>query len=348
MPRILSVSHALPDHLAPQATVRALAEQLFAGPSADLERMLTVFDHGRIEQRHFVMPLKWYTIPHPHAERNRIFQSAGLELLARAAGDCLAKSGCRGEDLDQIIFVNSTGLATPTMEVGLFSRLGCKPTTTRLPIWGLGCAAGAAGLSRANDYCLAHPGKRVLLVALECCSLTFQADDRSRKNFVATSLFADGCAAVLIAGDEVAAPGPAIVATRSHLFPDTRRIMGWDIGDNGMELVLSPRLPLLVREAVAPLVDAFLQDQGLARRDLAHYLTHPGGAKVIDAYRGALNLHGDELALSEAVLRGHGNVSSVSVLLVLEEWLARRPAPGLGLISAFGPGFSAELLLVQA
>lgn len=348
MPRILAVSRALPGHAVAQTEVRALVERLFAGDDADLAPF-TVFDHSRIEWRQFVMPLEWYTIPHPPAERNRIFQSVGVELLVRAVADCLDQADCPATAIDQIILVNSTGLATPTLDAQLFPHCGFKPSTSRLPIWGLGCAGGASGLSRAHDYCLAHPRSRVLLLALECCSLTFAADDRSRKNLIATSLFGDGCAVALIVGDQAAsAGGVEIVATRSQLYPETLRIMGWDIGDRGMELVLSPRLPLLVREALGPLIDTFLREEGRSRGDLVHYLTHPGGARVLDAYRDALDLDDAQLALSAAILRDHGNVSSVTILLVLAAWLARCPAPGTGLISAFGPGFSAELLLVEA
>ncbi len=250
--------------------------------------------------------------------------------------------------VDAVVAVSTTGLATPSLDARLAGPLGLRPDIVRLPLWGLGCAGGAAGLARARDYCLAHPRARVLVAALETCSLTFVAGDASRKNLVGTALFADGAAAVLVAGAQAAGDGPRLRAARSRLFPDSERVMGWDFGDAGMELVLSPRLPAIVQEELPALVDAFLAENGLSRRGIAHYLTHPGGAKVIDAYREALGLdNGEELALTEAVLREHGNVSSVSVLLVLERWLAAAPRPGYGLLSAFGPGFAAEQLLLE-
>jgi alkylresorcinol/alkylpyrone synthase len=235
------------------------------------------------------------------------------------------------------------------LDAHLINRLGLRPDTSRIPLWGLGCAAGAVGLSHAYDHCRAYPEHRVLLVALECCSLTFMAGDVSKKNLIATSLFADGAAAALVGGSRTDGSGPAIVATRSHLFPDSYRVMGWDFQDEGMQLVLSPKLPLIVRQELPELVDGFLADQGLARRDLVHFVTHPGGARVVDAYRDALQLSNDDLCQTEDVLRHHGNISSVSVLVVLEQWLAAggMTTEGHGLLSAFGPGFSAELLLFK-
>jgi len=349
MPRIIAAAHALPPHAVSQQTVKEIVRQVFAATIEDLERLLSVFDNARIDSRQFMMPLAWYLEPHTQLERTAVYQQQGLALLEEAAGKCLARSGCRAEQIDQLIFVSSTGHATPTLDAHLINRLGMKPETSRLPIWGLGCAAGAVGLSRAFDHCLAYPGQRVLMVALECCSLTFMAGDVSKKNLVATSLFADGAAAVLVGGDQTDGDGPSIVATRSHLFPDSYRIMGWDFQEEGMQLVLSPRLPLVVRQELPTLVDSFLASQNMTVRDLVHFVTHPGGARVVDAYREALQLSEEDLRQTEYVLRKHGNMSSVSVLVVLEQWLAAggMAKAGHGLLSAFGPGFSAELLLLQ-
>jgi alkylresorcinol/alkylpyrone synthase len=208
---------------------------------------------------------------------------------------------------------------------------------------------GAAGLALAADLCRANPEKRVLLLALECCSLTFRRDDVSIKNLVGTALFGDGAAAVLVAGDAISATGPKTVATKSKLFPDSERIMGWDIDDKGMRLVLSPLLPGLIEAELASLIDGFLAQHQLTSKDIRHYLLHPGGARVIAACKKALELEGAEMYLSEESLRHHGNVSSVSVLMILEDWLAAKPEqqPGYGVLAAFGPGFSAEMLLLE-
>jgi alkylresorcinol/alkylpyrone synthase len=348
-PLIVAAAHAAPAHDISQDFVKAAAAQEFAGKIDDLEKILAIFDHSRIRQRQFVRPPDWYRQPHTWAERNRIYQEEGLELMVQAAQSCLDSAGCRPQDVDQIIFVSSTGFATPTLDAYLVNRLGFKSSVSRLPVWGLGCAAGAAGISRAADYCLARPRSRSLLVALEICSLAFMAGDLSKKNLVATSLFGDGAGAVLLAGAETGLSGPRVRASFSHLFPDSYRIMGWDFLDEGMQLVLSPRLPAIVSQNLAPLVSSFLAQNGLQISDMRHYFTHPGGARVVDAYREALHLAEPDMALTEEVLSRHGNISSVSVLAVLEKWFRKnaRPEPGFGLLSAFGPGFSAELVLLE-
>jgi alkylresorcinol/alkylpyrone synthase len=349
MPHILAAASAFPPHVVPQAAVREAIGQIFAGRIPGLERLLAVFDHSRIVTRHLMRPLDWYCQPHSAQERNRIYLDEGLELLARSTRSCLERASSEPASIDHVIAVSSTGHAAPSIDARLINRLGLRPDVSRLPLWGLGCAGGAAGLARAFDYCRAHPQARVLLVALETCSLTFMSSDLSKKNLVGTAIFADGAAAVMVAGAEVAGSGPRLLATRSHLFPQSENIMGWEFGDAGMQLILSPRLPAVVKEELPRLVDGFLRSRGLEQKDLAHYLTHPGGAKVVDAYREALGLHNGELNLTEEVLREHGNVSSVSVLVVLERWLAspRAKQPSYGLLSAFGPGFSAEQVLLE-
>lgn len=349
MPRIMAAAHALPPHVVPQQVVKEVVRNVFAGTVEDLERLLTVFDNSRIKSRQFMMPLEWYQKPCSQMERTRVYQQAGLALADEAARICLARAGCRPAEVDVVIFVSSTGHATPTLDAHLINRLGMRPDTLRTPIWGLGCAAGAVGLSRAHDHCLAYPAHRVLLVALECCSLTFMAGDVTKKNLIATSLFADGAAAVLVGGDLTEGSGPSIVATRSHLFPDSYRTMGWDFHNEGMQLVLSPKLPLIVRQELPGLLEDFLCRHNLAQHDLVHFITHPGGARVVDAYREALALSDEDLRQTEEVLRKHGNMSSVSVLVVLEQWFAEggMTRAGHGLLSAFGPGFSAELVLFE-
>lgn len=349
MPSILAAHCSFPPHRVPQQQVREAVSRLFAGRIAELPRLLSIFDHARIAWRDLMRPLEWYLQPASAAERNRIYQQEGGALLVEAARTCLSRSEVSGAAIDQVIFVSSTGLATPTLDVRLCNELGLRPDVSRLPLWGLGCAGGAVGLARARDYCLAYPRAHVLVTALECCSLTLLADDASRKNLLATALFSDGAAAVLVAGDAVAGPGPQILASRSHLFPRTEPVMGWHFRNRGMELILSPRLPALVRAESAGLVDAFVAAQGLERAELTSYLFHPGGAKIIDACRQALDLPESALELTEAVLRRHGNSSSVSVLAVLQQWLGRpERAPGYCLLASFGPGFAAELVLLRS
>lgn len=349
MPRIAAAARALPQHVVSQQQIKIMMKQVFAGRVDDLERKLKVFDNARIEHRQLVMPPEWYLEKHPSGERTQVYQQEGLRLALQAAEKCLQEAGLAPDDIDHVIFVSTTGLATPSLDALLINRLGMAASVSRLPVWGLGCAGGAAGLSRAFDYCLAHPDKRVLLVALECCSLAFRDDDPTLKNLVGTALFADGAAAVVLGGNDAVTSGPRLLATASHLFPGTERIMGWDFDDAGMQLVLSPQLPQLVRQELRGLIEGFLLRNERRMDELVHFIAHPGGARVIDAYLEALALPPEALALSAEMLRRHGNVSSVSVLLVLEDWLATEPGkrPGPGLVSAFGPGFSAELLLLE-
>jgi alkylresorcinol/alkylpyrone synthase len=349
MPQIVAAAHALPRHEISQQEVKELIAEVFKDQVEDLEQHLRVFDNARIKTRQLVMPPEWYMLEHSPVEQNQVYLDEGMQLTREAAERCLHQANLSSADIDLVIFVSSTGHATPTLDARLIDALGFSSSTTRLPIWGLGCAAGAAALSRAYDYCRAYPEARALLIAMECCSLTFRKDDLSQKNLVGTALFSDGAAAAIVAGDKTGDDGPHILATRSHLFSDTARIMGWDFDDGGMQLVLSPKLPLLVRQELPKLVEDFLKNQGLKPQDIIHYVTHPGGARVIDAYRESLGLQQKDLRLTEKILRENGNISSVSVLMVLEEWLASSPAqkPGYGLISAFGPGFSAELLLLE-
>lgn len=349
MPRILQAAHAFPTHRISQQQAREAVSSIFSGKIPDLDQLLTIFDNSRITQRQLMMPLDWYLQPRTEEERNRVFIEQGMALLREASEKVLDAAGVLKSQIDHIIYVNTTGHATPSLDARLINELKFSPQTTRLPIWGLGCAGGAAGLSRAWDYCRAHPRKRVLLTALECCSLTLMTEDLSKKNLVGTSLFADGAAAVLVGGDEVSGVGPEIVATRSQLFSDSYHIMGWNFLDQGMELVLSPRLPALIRQELPTLVDSFLEDQGLNRKDLHYYLTHPGGAKVIDVVREALGLQAEDMRISEELLNRHGNISSVSILVILEKWLATQASsvPGYSLLSGFGPGFSAEFVLIK-
>ena len=349
MPQILGAAHAFPTHHVSQQQARQAVSSIFAGKIPELERLMTIFDNSRITQRQLVMSLDWYLQPRSLEERNQIFVEQGMSLLREASEKVLRSSDTDVSHVAHVIYVNSTGHATPSLDARLINELNFSVQTSRLPIWGLGCAGGAAGLSRAWDYCLAHPRAKVLLTALECCSLTLVVQDLSKKNLVGTSLFSDGAAGVLVAGDEAGGHGPEIVATRSQLFPDSYDIMGWKFSNQGMELMLSPRLPLLIKKELPGIVDRFLSDYGLNRDALQHYIAHPGGAKVLDAVRDALDLRVEDLHLSEELLNQQGNISSVSVLVVLENWL-RSKAPsshGYGLLFAFGPGFSAELVLIK-
>jgi alkylresorcinol/alkylpyrone synthase len=257
------------------------------------------------------------------------------------------------QDIDHVVFVSSTGVATPSLDARLANRLPLRGDVTRTPIFGLGCAGGAAGLARARDLALAYPDSRVLLLALELCSLTFQRRDLDLRNFVATSLFSDGAAAALVCGAEVdgAEDGRPLelLAARSTLWPDTLDVMGWDVDGDGLHVVFSRDIPALVRERARPSLEGFLADHGLSLAGLDHLIAHPGGPKVLAAYAEALDLPPETFRHSREVLRLCGNMSSPTCLFVLERTLADGGiGPGeTAVLTALGPGFASELVLMR-
>jgi len=348
MPRLVAVATAPPPHAVPQEQAAAFARQFFAGRLPGVERLLPVFANAGIATRRFVKPPAWFGRPHAFGEKNRDYIAAATELSEQAVRALLARTALEPGDVDAVIFVNTTGLATPTIDARLAGRLGLRPDIRRTPLWGLGCAGGAAGLAHARDHALAHPDQRVLVVACELCGLTFLAEDASRSNFVATALFADGVAAALVAGDATGHEGLALLDARSHLYPDSLEVMGWNVLDGGLQVVFDRRIPRIVARNAAAELDGFLAPHGLQRDDVREFLYHPGGVRVLEAYAEAYGLQPDRFEHSRAVLRDHGNMSSVTVLYVIERYLAQH-GPGRGghgVISALGPGFASESLLV--
>jgi alkylresorcinol/alkylpyrone synthase len=263
-------------------------------------------------------------------------------------------AGLQPEDLGALLFTTVTGVASPSIDALLINRMGLPANIRRTPIFGLGCVAGAAGIARASDYVRAYPKQAAALVSVELCSLTLQREDLSVANLISSGLFADGAAAVIVTGEDFESSppensGPRILATRSVFYPDTEEMMGWSISEKGFRIILSTEVPNLIRQNLGRDVDAFLADNGHQRSELKSFVLHTGGPKVLDASADALGLHNGELDASWDCLRKVGNLSSASVLCVLEDVMKnRRPEPGtLGLLAAMGPGFCSELLLLQ-
>jgi len=357
MSYILSVGTALPEHVVSQEEAAAFSLRHFDGKLAHHGQLMTAFANARIARRHFVVPLAWFSTPHHSLkERNDLYIASAEALGAAAARRALDCAYASPGDVDFVVFVSTTGLATPSMDARLITGLGMRPTTKRLPVWGLGCAGGVAGLARAAEFVRAFPDKLALLVSVETCSITFQFHDFSKKNLIATAIFADGAAAVVVGGAEWVRRNASrrvmlqYVASHSHIFPDSEHVMGWDVVDTGLSVVFAPEIPARIARDMRPVVEAFLRESRLSLVDLAHYALHPGGARVIEAYREAFGL--DEVALqpSSAVLRDCGNMSSPTVLFVLERVLqARLIQPGqYVLMGALGPGFSSELALLRS
>jgi alkylresorcinol/alkylpyrone synthase len=302
-----------------------------------------------VSYRNLVLPLEEYPLLANFGLSNDAWIKGAVDCGRRAVECALLKARCTAADVSAIFFATVTGIASPTIDARLINLLPFPTNIKRTPIFGLGCVAGAAGIARAADYLQGHPGETVLLLSVELCSLTWQDDDVSLANMISTGLFADGAAAVVLKGSEVASRGPQVVATRSAFYRDTERVMGWDLVSTGFRIVLSPDVPRVVEQNLRHDVEAFLADHGLSLSDISSVICHSGGPKVLQAVERSLDLSDDALEPSWRSLNEVGNLSAASVLVVLQEYLERRPgAPGsYSLLLAMGPAFCAELVLLR-
>jgi alkylresorcinol/alkylpyrone synthase len=354
-PRLLAVASATPPHVTRQEDARSLAALLFSEALGEDGRLIQVFDHAEIRKRHMCVPLEWFATDHSFAEKNALYVEHAVRLAREVAEKAMARAGLGSGEIDHVVFVSSTGLATPSVDALLANELDFRSDFRRTPIWGLGCAGGASGLARARDFALADPSARILLISLELCSLTFQHGDLSKRSLVAASLFADGAAAAVVVGGGVEGPRRngrrplELVASRSVLWRDTLDVMGWTIDGDGLHVVFSRDIPTIVRENVRPSLDAFLEAQGLQLGTLDHFVAHPGGVKVLHAYGEALGLPAEALHHAREILCEYGNMSSPTCLFVLERFLAADEigAGQSAVVAALGPGFSAEYVLLR-
>lgn len=347
-PRIVSVATAVPPYGIPQSEVKDFARSMFGGTHRDIERLMPLFDNAGVENRHFCVPREWFDEDHSFAAKNGLYIENALELSEKAARRAMDKAGIPPSDIGAIYFVSTTGISTPSLDSKLIFSLGLSEHTRRVPIWGLGCAAGAAGLARASEHARIYPEQLVLLVAVELCGLTFQRGDLSKANLVSTSLFSDGAAAVVVGHG---GGGPEILGSRSTTWPDTEDVMGWRLVEGGLEVRLSKSVPNIVHEKFRGDLSGACASLDEDMRNLRHFLLHPGGAKVLDAFEDVLGLGSGGLAFSRNVLRDFGNMSAATVLFILERFLDGGEAGGeagdLGVLSAMGPGFSAEHVLFR-
>ncbi|MFF1478485.1 type III polyketide synthase [Streptomyces sp. NPDC058301] len=365
MTRVLAVSTVFPPHRYMQ---HEITEDLVSGlpPGSDGQLVRRLHAAAGVESRHLALPLDRYRDLGTFGESNRIFVELATTLGAEAVERALDEAGVRPEDVDLIVSTTVTGIATPSLEARLAARTGLRPDVKRAPLFGLGCSAGAAGLARVHDFLDGRPGSTALLLSTELCSLTLQRSDTSMANLVAGSLFGDGVAAlVAVASDPSRTPSrtasrrsgtrvptsgsslPTVVAARSRLYPGSEHLLGWDVGDWGFRLVLGPELPELVRLHVSEEVESFLAGHDLKPADVTAWICHPGGPRILDALADELGLPDSALAASRRALAAHGNLSSASVLHILKDTQNDQPPPGTtGLMIAFGPGFSSELVLL--
>ncbi|MGZ3944005.1 MAG: type III polyketide synthase [Mucilaginibacter sp.] len=331
-----------------QKEVKEQARIAFTSRSPHMERLMDVFDNTQIITRNFCKPLTYYTGPSTFEDRNNAYLEASLRWSVEAIEQCIARTNISKEDITDIVFVSTTGLATPSMDALIINQMRLDPHINRLPIFGLGCAGGVSGMARANAIATANPDAIVLLVAVELCSLTVLRDDYSTSNFVGSSLFSDGIAACLVMGDNRTTDKRVKYNTASSkLYYDSLEVMGWDFTNNGFKVLFSKDIPEFINHNVRNDIDNFLSKHGMEIKDIKNFIFHPGGKKVLEAYTDALEVEGDFLKNSRVVMNNYGNMSSVTVLYVLEKFINEGFEDGYGLMMAMGPGFSSEMVLLE-
>ncbi|MFF3886337.1 type III polyketide synthase [Streptomyces sp. NPDC001914] len=351
MTRIAAVHGTLAPHRYDQSEITDMVARRCLRDGADRHALDRLHRAAKVRGRHMTLPLEEYETLDGFGAANDVFIQAATDMGARAVREALRLAGLSAADVDLLVFTSVTGIAAPSVDARVAGRLGMRPDVRRLPMFGLGCAGGAAGLSRMHDCLLGRPEQVAVLLSVELCSLTFQRDDASLANLVATGLFGDGAAAVVACGSRRTGgtAGPTIVDTRSRLYPETSRILGWDVRDSGFQVVLDPEIPDVLRRHLADDVQGFLGEHGLKTKDVSAWVCHPGGPQIIEAVGEALELPDNALDVTWRHLADVGNLSSSSVLHVLRDTLAacRPPAGTPGLLLAMGPGFACEMVLLR-
>ncbi len=350
---IASVASAFPKYRYSQEAL-AGAFKMYWGEVADNIPLEKIHSRVGVEHRHLAYPIETYINLKTWGEANNLWIAAALDLGQRAVCTALTRANLVPTDIGAIFFVSISGVASPSIEARLVNLMGLSPNIKRIPIFGLGCVGGAAGVARAADYVRAFPKQVAAVLSVELCSLTVQRDDLSMANLISTGLFGDGAAAVLVAGSEresedPEAAGPEVLSNQSVFYPNSEHVMGWDVSEKGFRIVLSREVPRVVQKYLARDVDAFLDAEGLTRADIESWIIHTGGPRVLEATQMALDLPEGALDVSWECLRETGNLSSASVLCVLEKFMTtRRPRAGsYSVLAAMGPGFCCELVLLR-
>jgi len=331
-----------------QQEAKEQALEMFSANFPEARRLIFAFDNTEINYRNLCKPLDYYRKPNTFEERNNDYIQTALLWSVRAIEDCVVKAGISKQDITDLIFLSTTGLATPSLDALIVNVLKLNPHINRMPVFGLGCGGGVSGMAKANAFAKGNPDAVVLVVAVELCSLTLIKNDYSKSNFIGSSLFSDGVAACIVKGDNHKNnTGVNYVATSSKLYYDTLEVMGWDFQDTGFKVLFSKDIPMFIREHIREDISEFLERQGLQLSDIKNFIFHPGGKKVLDAYEDALQLCECSLGKTRKVMRECGNMSSASVLYVLEEFMREGFTDGYALMLAMGPGFSSEMILLE-
>lgn len=342
---LLSLATAVPPHVVQQDEAKARAREAWGGNKALFDRLSGVFDNAGIARRHIVAPQDWYMASHGWSDRNGLYLNAAEDLFVEAAKAAIGKAALAPEQIDGVVTVSTTGIATPSLDARATSRVGFRTDIRRLPVFGLGCAGGVNGLSIASRMAVAQPGTNWLFVTVETCSISIRLDSEDPAAIVATALFGDGAAAAVVTSGEHSLA--RIAASAEKLWPDTLRIMGWDVEDPGLAVVFDRAIPPFIEAELAGAVDEMCTAMGIGREDIDRLCSHPGGVKVIDAIESALQLPQGELNLEREVLHDYGNMSAPTVMFVLER-LLERGLPDKTMMTAFGPGFTCAGLLLEA
>lgn len=347
--RIASVGRAFPSHYYDQEQLLGALQSHWSEQHHNPQRLERLHRNVLVGGRHLALSLEEYERLETWGQANDAWIRVAQEVGATAFTDALERAGVDVADVGALFTVTVTGVATPSLDARLMNRLNLPTNIRRIPIFGLGCVAGTAGIARAADYVRAYPDQAAVLLSVELCSLTVQRRDLSIPNLIATGLFGDGAAAAVVVGEKHPAAGPSILDTRSVFYPDTEGVMGWDISETGFKIVLSADVPNMVNDHLRGDVDTFLGEHGLTRNDISTWVCHPGGPKVLQAMEDGLELPPDALGVTWRSLREVGNLSSTSVLLILRETLEHHaPPPGsYGMMLAMGPGFCSELVLLR-
>lgn len=340
---LLALATAVPPHVLEQSAVADFARRVYAKPFTRYPKLADVFVNAGIERRHSVRPLEWFETPHDWTDRTQAYLDGAGTLLVQAAQKALDQAGIRARDVDVIVTVSSTGIATPSLEARAAAKLGFKASAARVPVFGLGCAGGVSGLSIGARLARAAPGEIVLVVVVELCTLAFRSDRSAKADVISSALFGDGAAAALLRAERGAA-AVSLGAAAEHTWPNTLDIMGWTVDPAGFGVVLSRSLPRFVEQRLAAPARRFVET---AKLIAPQFICHPGGAKVLDAIEAALELQKGTLRDEREVLRGHGNMSAPTALFVLERVL-KRGLRGPAVLSALGPGFTASFLALEA